>query len=431
MSADVPGMPTVKERSLRRNVGFAVSGRAVFALTQFGIIAVLTRLGTPEDVGALALASALVTPLFFLTSMGMREVHTVDDLDRFTRADYVALRMLAGLLAVLMTLAILATFYTHAGWLVHGSAIAFAMVKYFGAQMSLNHGIFQRAERMDYVALSNLGRGGLGLGVFAAAFWLTENLPVALAFESLAWLSTYLFLDRPLLRRLGAAQPFSELRNVHLSTILALAWWILPLGMALFMLRAAMSVPPILLERYVDFATVGIFGAIAYLHSALSMISNTLGSVTAPRLRRYWRKADRRAFVRLSLGMTLFAAGLGVVAVGIAVFAGEQVLRVLYGPGYDRADIFSIVMLASGISILGSPLVASVNAGQAFRRRLLTNVLAFVVVCALSLLLIPRIGALGAAWAMVGLTVTQTGLNALLYLSVLRSFPTTPQAETS
>ena len=54
----------------------------------------------------MTLALALVTPLFFLTSMGMRDVHSVDDLDAFSRADYVAVRMFGSLFAVALPLSV-------------------------------------------------------------------------------------------------------------------------------------------------------------------------------------------------------------------------------------------------------------------------------------------------------------------------------------
>jgi hypothetical protein len=178
------GAETSRPLSLRRNLLHAAFGKAVFALTQFGILATVTHLGPPEHVGAMTVASALVTPLFFLTSMGMRDVHAVDDLDRFTRADYVALRFLGGSVAVILVCLLAFTYQSSSGWFVQATTIAFAFVKFFGAQSSLNHGVFQRAERMDYVAASVLSRGLGGLGVFALTYWLTMNLPLATALEA-------------------------------------------------------------------------------------------------------------------------------------------------------------------------------------------------------------------------------------------------------
>lgn len=409
--------------SLRRNFGYAFIGRLAYALTQFGILAVLVRLGTPEDVGAFTLASAIVTPVFFLTSMGMREVHTVDDLDRFTRTDYVALRILAGAIAILLTLGLLALFYADDGAAFWGAVIAFSFVKFFAAQMSLNHGMFQREERQDFVALSNIARGGFGLVVFALAFWSTRSLPVALACEAASLALSYLLVDRRMLARIGAVTHLSDLKGVRLAKILRLGWWMLPVGVSLWFLRASASAPPIVLERHADLATVGVFGALAYIHTALAMVSNTLGSVAAPRLRKAYRKGKRGAVLSLTLRLSILAAGLGLLCVAGAWFVGDEVLRLVFGEAYRRGDLLTVILLASTFMIMGGPVVAAINAGHAFRRRVFITGAGFTVAVAASVLLIPAFGLFGAAWSLVAMTATNLCLNLLVFGWVLRRIP--------
>lgn len=409
--------------SLRLNLVYAMSGRVVFALTQFGILSVVAHLGTTEDVGAMTLASAIVTPLFFLTSMGMRDVHAVDDLDHFTRADYVALRAFGGGVAVLLTAAIVLGFYGASGWLVQAAAIAFALVKFFGAQSSLNHGIFQRAERLDFVALSNVSRGVFGLAVFAAAFWASRDLPLALLFEALAWYLVFLVVDRTFLGRLRARTAFAELRGVRPAKVLRLAWWVLPVGVSLWLTRAAQSAPPIVLERHTDLATVGVFGALAYVHTAVSMFSGTLGSASAARLRRYYRGGKRRGFARLTAKLVALSALIGALGVAIAWFGGDALLNLLFGEAYRQRDLFTIIMLGSAISIVASPLVSAVTAGQAFRLRLVNAGVGFGVGVAAAVLLVPPFGAAGAAWAMVCLTLAHLLVAAVAFRFVMAKMP--------
>jgi O-antigen/teichoic acid export membrane protein len=412
--------------SLRRNVAHAAFGKVVFALTQLGILSVVTHLGTPEDVGAMTVASALVTPLFFLTSMGMRDVHAVDDLDRFTRADYVAVRLVGGILAVLIVALLAATYLSPSGWIVQAAAVAFAFVKFFGAQSSLNHGIFQRAERLDFVSASVMFRGLSGLCVFALAFWLSRNLPLALAAEAAAWFVTNLF-DQRLLSRLGARTAMSEVIAVRPAKLARLAWWVLPLGVSLWLSRTAASVPPLVLERYADLATVGVFGAMAYLHTALSALSHTLGSASAARLRRLYRTGEQQKFARLAIKLTLFSAILGASGVLIAWFAGDPILGVLFGEEYKRSDLLVVVLLASAISITGGPLLTAISAGQAFRSRLTISGTVLVIGVIVAFVLIPRFGAFGAAWAL----VVTNAANLLLTMLTFRAVSTrivTPSA---
>ena len=86
--------------SVRKNMLFASLAYAFFALTQWGIVVVLSRIGTPEDVGTLTVLTALITPIFLLANMDMRNGHSADDLTDFSPSDYFALRLWSSFLAV-------------------------------------------------------------------------------------------------------------------------------------------------------------------------------------------------------------------------------------------------------------------------------------------------------------------------------------------
>lgn len=422
MDNDSGGTSTARPLSLRRNLFHAAFGKAVFTLTQFGILAVVAHLGPKEDVGAMTVASALVTPLFFLTSMGMRDVHAVDDLDHFTRADYVALRLFGGLFAVALACLLALTYQASSSWLVQATTIALAVVKFFGAQSSVNHGMFQREERMDFVSYSILVRGLSGLGIFTLVYWLTQSLPLALACEALAWLATN-FFDQRLLARLGARTFLAELSGVRPRKVARLAWWVLPVGVSLWLTRAGMSAPPLVLDRYADLATVGVFGAMMYLHTALSMVSGVLGSASAARLRRFYRDGARRDFARLAIRLTLGSATLGAVGVLMAWLFGDTFLGIAFGEEYKRGDLFVVVILASAISITGGPLLTAISAGQAFRRRLTISAGVCAVAVTVSFLLVPSHGAMGAAWALVATTASNLLFTTLSFLAVSAQIP--------
>lgn len=412
-----------KPPSLRRNMAYAAVGRGIHVATQFGLIAVVAQLGTPADVGALTLAAAIVTPLFFLTSMGLRDVHTVDDLTLHSRADYVALRLVGGAVAVALSMACVLALYGPAQTLVVAAAAGFALVKFFGAQTSLNHGVFQRAERLDFVALSNLARGGGGFLAFAAVFAATRDLPLALFAEAAVWFVSYFVVDQPLLRRVGGTTAWRELAAVRLHAVLRLLWWLLPVGLALWFLRAATSAPPIVLARHVDLDTVGIFGAIAYVYSALAMASGTIGGAAAARLRRHYRSGGRRAFVRLVLRLSAVSATAGAVGLAGAAVLGEAVLGLAFGEAYRRGDLLLIVVLAAAIGLAAAPFVTGLQAGQAFRRRLIIGVAGFGAAWVAAMALVPAWGAQGAAWSLVVMALANAGATLVLFRGVLRDMP--------
>ncbi|MCP9482830.1 lipopolysaccharide biosynthesis protein [Shimia sp. CNT1-13L.2] len=395
--------------SLRRNIGFAIAGRGYYALTQFLVVAIAARLGSPEDVGALTLAAAIVTPLFFLATMGTRDVLTVDDLDHFKREDYVALRLLGGCLAVVLSILAAFLLYRSDGAFLLLSVTAFAFVKFFGAQASMNHAMFQRAERLDYVALSLLVRGSAGIIAFTLIFWQTRNLPVALACEALAWALSFWIVDRNLLGRLQSDVSLESALNASLRRVGKLFLWVLPVGIALWMLRASSSVPALMLERDYGLQAVGLFGALFYVHTALSMLANTLGSASAARLRRYLREGRHKDFTRLSWSLVKYAALFGALSTALAWVFGAQLLTLLFGAEYADRNLFTIIVFASSITLAASPLVTAVTAAQAFRWRVVISGSSLLAACLAALLLIPVYGTFGAAWTFVLSSVAYLG----------------------
>lgn len=420
MSISNPNAATV---SLKRNITYAMIARLFMVFSQFAVLAIVVHMGTQEDVGALTLASAIVTPLFFLTSMGMKEVHVVDDLHNYTREDYVALRIVSGMVAVVLTVFIVLVFQDDETRVVQLAAIAFAFVRFFGAQANLNQGIFQRAERLDYAAVSTIVRGVVGLIAFAVTFWSTRSLPAAFMMEAIVWFFSYFAIDRALLIRMHAQTQLEQLRQVRMRKVLALAWWVLPMGVSLWMIRMSNSAPPLVLARYADLAAVGLFGTLAYVHSAISMAMGPMGAATMPRLRRYYASGQREAFVILSSQLLLTAALLGLAGVAFSWFAGDFVLKVMFGEAYRNVELLTIIVTGTGFSIVGMQVMVTLTAAQAFQQRLVCSAVGLAAAAISSITLIPIYGIYGAGWAMVAMAVARLLFSLMAMRKIVRQMP--------
>ena len=403
--------------SLKKNVLFGLIGSVVFALTQWGILSVVAHLGSPEEVGALTVATALVTPVFFFATMSIGEAHRVDDLDSFSRADYFALRLLMAFLSVLVVCALVALFYRHKDALVLTTTFAFMAVKVIGAQSQMNHSVFQREERLDFVAGSMIARGCSGLAGFAITYALCGLLWAAFLVEAAMWLLAVLVIDQHYLKRLNVTDRFSSIFRVKRASLWKLFVWTLPLGLAGFLMNATISAPRLVLDSFYNLAAVGLFGAIAYVSTALTTVTNALSSASAARLRRTIRDGRHKALLKLSLALIGLSALIGIALVGAAAFLGETVLSLLYGAAYIDVPLFVIVICATALRLVASPMQLALTAGHAYWRRLGVNGADFAVTVIAALILVPESGASGAAWSMVVGAVTRTLL--LTYFFVL------------
>jgi len=397
--SESPQINRVARLSLKRNIIFSVVGRGYYALTQFFVILLTARLGTLEDVGVMTLASAIATPLFFLATMGAREVLTVDDLDRFSRADFVLLRLVGGGAAVCMAFAVAVIGYGGESLMIVAAVLGFSLVKFSGAQAAMNHAMFQRAERLDFVAISIFLRCTAGLLAFGLVFWQTRNLPLALICEAAAWMLSYWLMDKRLLLRLGLDTPLASLSQSSLRKIGTLALWVLPIGAALWLVRAALSVPPLVLEHHAGLAAVGLCGALAYVHTALSMLGNALGNASAARLRRCARERRTRDFWSIAQKLVVASLLLGLAATLGAWFFGGMLLTLTFGPAYSQPELFTIIVAASSLSLLASPLTTAIMALQIFFWRVVISGSSLLAALVTAFLLIPTYGVAGAAWS--------------------------------
>ena len=93
--------------SLRRNFSWTFLGNAVFAACLWGILAVLTKLGSPDVVGRFALGSAIATPAIMFANLQLRVVLATDASQTHEFRDYLGVRLVMLPAALLLVLVIL------------------------------------------------------------------------------------------------------------------------------------------------------------------------------------------------------------------------------------------------------------------------------------------------------------------------------------
>lgn len=389
---------TAKSLPLGKNLAWGVMGNVVFALTQWLILISLARIGSPEDVGILTIVTAIVTPIFMFGDMAMNDAHTVDDLSEFKRADYFALRIIGALTASVGCVVASYLWYGDQTT-IFAAAMALVVVKFIGSQMQLNYGVYQREQRVDLVALSNVTRGIFGLIGFALVFWMTKDLWAALLAQAAVWLLVLRFADRRSLATLGVMNRFGSIFTSNWRTILKLFIWLLPLALTAVLVNATMSAPRLVLASAADLAAVGVFGAIAFIDTGFSVAINAIGFASASRLRTAARNGNRRRFILLSLKLVALTTSIGCVIFLGGWFFGEEILWLLYGTDFVNMSVFILIIGATALRSAFAPLQVALTAGHVLWRRFFINAMAFLFTLVSALILVPDLGALGAAWS--------------------------------
>jgi O-antigen/teichoic acid export membrane protein len=430
-------MEQIKPLTLRRNFSWTFIGNAVYAACQWGMLIVMAKLGNPEMVGQFTLGLAITAPVIMFTNLHLRSVQATDAKRQYLFGDYLGLRLISIGLALFLILGV--TFAAGYRWRTSLIILVIGLAKAFEAISDVFYGLIQQHERMDRIAMSMMIKGPLsllllGVGVYLtnSALWGAVGLAVAWAIVLVSYdiHSGALMLNR-LPRTLqseisGTGYLSMALRpRWHLETQRQLIWLSLPLGVVMMLISLNSNIPRYFIERYLGERELGFFAAIAYLMVAGGMVVNALGESVNARLAKYYAAGDSTAFRTLLFKLLLIGALLGGTGVLVALVAGRQILTLLYQREYaEYANLFVWLMLATGINYVSSFLGYGMMAARYFRIQIPIFASVTTISAMICFWLIPTLGLLGAAIALVVGAVLQAGISLGVIVHALHKLKT-------
>lgn len=419
--------------SLRLNFSWIVVGNAVQALSRFGILVVLAKLGSIEMTGRVVLGFAVCMPVFAFGNLGLRSVLVTDAKRQYRFADYLRLRVLTTTAALAATcliarLLFLSGYEAETAWIITVIGVG----KVFESFSDIFHGLLQKRERMDRVAIALMIRGPATLVLFAlgmvstgSPLWGIVGFPVAMAATFFLWdlpngwpASPTPSSDVGETARRGLDWEAVLKSPVDGPVMASLAWLALPLGVVMLAMTLMRNVPRYFVQGMLGDAALGIFGSIGYLVMVGAMVVGAMGQATIPRLSRHYAEGQQAAFRRLLAKLLVLVGCLGAAGVAVMVLAGGPLLRFFYDQriAEDRG-VAIYLMIHAAIMYFNAPLGRAVDAMRQFRMHMMVRTTGIL----LSLLLVPSFihtgGLQGAAVAMI---LSALAMTALFVLTVLR-----------
>ena len=401
----------MKRLSLRRGFSWTLVGNTYYAVCQWGVLVIIARFTSPEDVGVFALALAIVTPVFMLTNLQLRAIQATDARGEHPTSRYVWLRVITSIVATLTVLGI--SFL--GGFPDTARQVIWIMVaaKVLESLSDVLYGRFQQLERLDWMSRSLMLRGTITLTMTLVVAEVTGNLVAVVGAVAASSAIALLSHDIQTARRHGVfGNPDSARFRLKLVGIAQVLRAGMPMGFAMMLSSVNTSLPRVVIERLVGERELGFFAATAYFVVAGGTVVNALGQAVAPRLSQYHARGETRSALQLLFRLMLFAVAIGGVGVAVAVVAGPVVLATAYGDEYAaEASLLVWLMLYGAVSYVVSALVYGMTAARRFLPQLPIAGLAFVMTLLLSILLVPRLGATGAAIALTASAATRAPLS--------------------
>lgn len=379
--------------TFRANLSWTFVGNVFYAGCQWGILILLAKVGSPEEVGQFSLGLAVTAPIIMLANLQLRAVQATDASCEYRFGDYLGLRLVMATVAMLAIACVVALsgYSTDTALVV----LVLGLAKASESVSDIVFGLLQRNERMDRIAVSQLMRGCLSLVVLGVLVRATDSVLWGLLGMAASWLAVLLLYDIHNARRLTIARPRFDRR-----VLWQLGWVSLPLGVVMMLISLNSNIPRYFLQEYWGERYLGYFSAMAYIIVAGSTVVGAVGQVATPRLAAYYAVGDAVAFRRLLIRVAAVAAGLGAAGVLIACLFGRHVLTLLYRADYSEySGVLVWLAIAAAVGYVGSALGYGITATRRFGSFLVPYLIVTVVVLICCRLWIPRLGLLGAAYA--------------------------------
>ena len=298
----------VSPLSLRQNFSWMFIGNLIHTGCRWGILVALTQLGSPEMVGAYALAIGLCTPIFTLCNINLRSVQTIDTYREYNFSSYLSLRVLTALLAVGITFGLV--FFSGFDRNLAMIILIIGCAKLSESLSDVFHGLFQRVERMDYSATSMALNGVVSVIALTVTLYITHSLLAGVIALAMAWLLLLLTYDLPRALLILAAEAEGKIRTldaacslvrsvgkqIRSATTFRLALVALPLGIGTFLCALNINIPRYVIALHIGERELGYFAALASSTIAINMIVRSLGTSMMPTLAKGLAQGDKEVF---------------------------------------------------------------------------------------------------------------------------------------
>jgi O-antigen/teichoic acid export membrane protein len=426
----------VRGASLRWNFSWTFVGNVIYSGCQWAMLVVLAKVGNPEMVGQYGLAMAVATPVLALSTLQLRAVLTTDVRKRIHFGEYLGFRLLTTLLSLVVigAIALVMRFPGLLGGMfagrTHYSRDSTWVILIVGVAQALEivsdlyYARMQFYEHMDRIAKSMIVRGALGLAAMGAGIYLTHSVIWGALGLTLARALVILTYD---IRRRTHVQPHQasdakQSRDVqeaaqeslrprwNASVQMELLRTSITLGVIAMLVSLLPNIPRYFIAGSQGERALGIFTATAFLVSSGNLIINALGQSAFVRLARHYGAGDVAGFNSLLLKLLGIAAVLGLGGIGVAVFFGHMLLTLLYRPEYaEHTDVLIAMMVGGAMTYVSGLMASAVTSARCFSRQIPVLATAVGAAALASMILVPKYGLLGAAFAVI---ITSTVLGA-------------------
>lgn len=377
---------------LIKNFSWIFIGNLIFAFSQWLLLLIIARFGSPYDTGIYSLGLAISAPFIMLLNLSFNTLQSTDLTVQYGFKSFAIIRVVGSFLFIIIfSVVLLVSDYSLEIAIV---LFLIALNKVIESYSELYYGVFQYKERLALVSRSIIQRGLIGTFSFALGLYFFKKLYIALVFLLIVYVFNFLFFDYKQGKQILRDIP-SKFHYKNIKSLLRIG---IPLGLVACIFSYNVNLPRLFLEKNLSFEDLGYFSVIFYLVLIIGKFMMSLSSAFLPRMARLFEENKENTFLNILKILILFLLTFTFIAIYISYSFGEELLTFLYGEDYrDLMMLLVLIMIYGLFNYLGFVFEIGLDAMKIFKFRLPIEIVATLACLISCFYFIPHFGLNGGA----------------------------------
>lgn len=393
-------MKNKKELTVSQNSFYNTVGSIFYCVCQWVISALLVVHLSPtavavQNAGLLQLAIS-VTNIFNAIALYSLRTYQISDIkNKYSNGDYIGIRFITAAVAVVLCIV-----YTVA--LRYSFKTIFCITFYMIYKLSeifsdVLHGIDQKNNRMDYVGISYVLRGIVGIVAFAVPLIITGSVLVATVVMAVASLSVVCVYDCKCTAQFGSIKPI-----FNKQVIISLLITCLPAVVSTAAFTAIVSIPRQMLEGIYGGEMLGYYGTIATPLIIVQVMATSIFYPMFTELTRFYEDGKIKAFTKQMAKNLIVLVGIAAFVCLCVFLFGKLAVSLVFGQDFEPYTYLMYGIIGCTTMYVVSWLCTNV---LIIIRKLnvcmIASLMALVVSCVIAIPLIKRFGMNGVSFAII------------------------------
>ncbi|UXU52583.1 MULTISPECIES: lipopolysaccharide biosynthesis protein [Staphylococcus] len=373
------------------NFSYVFLANITNALSKFIYLIVITKYLTVKELGAYTLALALTAPIALFFNMKMRSYIISNDFIDYKK--YSNFRKISNFIAIIIVIIVSCLFYFDIIWVM----ILISLSKLIEINSEFYQAWPNKEKKFKLPSKLIILRTIINIITFTIVALLTRDLITTLFINTLTQL-ILLFIEKKINLNLVDIDIYRN-EKINFNIIF---FTLLPLGIVQALMSFSTSLPKFLLDYMSNIEDVGIFSAVTYCMTIVSLFMASLNQTLLPYIKKVYKENLFKFVKVINIHFNLLFMFLSLIFLVITLLFGDKFLSLIYTNSFAEYDyILSICAASVFLNMAGWVYDSALLLSNAIKHQPLFLVISMLITIGIGVILIFEFNILGATLTLV------------------------------